>query len=173
MPELVLPSIEYKTSFLTALDEYHQEKLPYYLNLDKQFLSKHFETFLAALQAEAIGKHLKPGRVPHTVYWLVEQAEYLGRVDIRHQLTDKLRTVGGHIGYDIRPSKRRQGYGTVALQLGIEKAKSLGIQSILVTCDVTNIGSNKIIQKNGGQLFDTVPVAKGRPDKNKYWIHVS
>lgn len=41
--------------------------------------------------------------------------EYLGRLAIRHRLTPRLRTLGGHIGYDIRPSARQRGHATAML----------------------------------------------------------
>ena len=39
--------------------------------------------------------------------WWVEGEQYLGRIAVRHELNDFLREVGGHIGYDVRPSARR------------------------------------------------------------------
>ena len=44
------------------------------------------------------------GYVPSTTLWWVEDVDYLGRIAIRHRLTPDLREVGGHIGYDVRPS---------------------------------------------------------------------
>jgi len=99
----------------------------------------------------------------------VEGDEYIGRLDIRHHLTEHLRQIGGHIGYGIRPSKRRQGYGRLILKLGLEKAKEMGIEKVLVTCDVTNVGSRKIIEANGGVMENEIQV-DGSPDKARFWI---
>jgi predicted acetyltransferase len=43
-------------------------------------------------------------------------------------------------------------------------AHQLGIDPALVTCDVTNIGSRKVIEANGGVLEDE------RGGKRRYWV---
>jgi predicted acetyltransferase len=59
---------------------------------------------------------------------------------------------GGHIGFGVRPSERRNGYGAKMLALALEKCRELAIEKALVTCDAENIGSAKTIMKNGGVL---------------------
>src|SRR3989344_8456793 len=82
--------------------------------------------------------------------------QYIGRLSIRHKLNDHLLKIGGHIGYDIRPSKRSRGYGTAILRLGLPKAKELRIERALLTCNENNIASLKIIEKAGGVLESKV-----------------
>jgi predicted acetyltransferase len=80
--------------------------------------------------------------------------------------------MGGHIGYEIRPVKRRQGYGTEILRLGLEKARELGLRKVLVTSDEDNIGSRKIIEHNGG-IFENAIEIEGDPvQKLRYWIDI-
>lgn len=81
--------------------------------------------------------------------------------------------IGGHIGYDIRPSQRKKGYGKAILRLVLPLAKELGINKVLITCDVTNIASKKIIKANGGDLEDTIPDSNGLPDKHRFWISIN
>ena len=76
------------------------------------------------------------GHVPSTTLWWVDGTEYLGRIAIRH--TARLRDVGGHIGYDIRPSARRRGHATAMLTAALPAARLLGIDPALVTCDVAS-----------------------------------
>jgi len=33
----------------------------------------------------------------------------IGRLSLRHRINDDLRRIGGHVGYDLRPSMRRRG----------------------------------------------------------------
>ncbi len=165
---LVPPNTKYKDSFLAALLEYQQENLKDYNKLDYKWLKDNFSEYVTQKLAEANCESLPEGYVPHTLLWLVDGTEYIGRVDIRHALTDQLRAEGGHIGYDIRPSQRRKGYGKTALMLGLKKAKELGLQEVLVTCDIGNAPSNKIIQANGGTLIDSSTIT----NKNRYKIPV-
>lgn len=166
--QLVSPQTTYKKSFLDAVKEYQQEGR--YTELDIKDLQNNFDAFVQKLQNYSLGKDLPAGYVPETIFWLVDNNEFIGRVSIRHYLTDALKKVGGHIGYDIRPSKRRMGYGKKILALVLPEAKKLGINKALITCDETNIGSKKIIEANGGVLENRVEMGNGKPAKFRYWI---
>lgn len=83
---------------------------------------------------------------------------------IRHRLTASLREIGGHIGYDIRPSARRHGHATAMLAAALPVARSLGIDRALLTCDADNLGSRKVIEANGGVLEDK------SGDTVRYWV---
>lgn len=92
--------------------------------------------------------------VADTTLWWVEGRTWLGRVSIRHALNDRLREVGGHIGYAVRPSARRQGHATAILRASLPIAARLGIDPALVTCDAANVASRKTIEAGGGVLID-------------------
>jgi predicted acetyltransferase len=68
-------------------------------------------------------------------------------------LTDKLRREGGHIGYGVRPSARRQGIATELLRQTLMRAREKGIEEVLVTCAKANQGSVRTILRNGGHLL--------------------
>jgi predicted acetyltransferase len=168
---LVRPSMVYKKSYLEAMREAQaegDEKRFRRFNVNIDELEKDFEGYLKKLADETRGMGMREGYVPATTFWLVEGGEYIGAVTVRHKLSENLLQMGGHIGYGIRPSKKRMGYGTKILQLGLLEAKKLGINKVLVTCDDDNIGSAKIIEKNGGVLENKVE-AEGKL-KRRYWI---
>src|SRR5262249_33820726 len=104
------------------------------------------------------------GWVPGTTLWYVDSDEYVGTLQIRHTLTPELRRIGGHIGYEVRPSARRRGHATRMLALSLPIAHELGIDPALVTCDVTNTASRKVIETNGGQLESE------DAQKRRYWV---
>lgn len=132
-----------------------------------------FDDYVERIKGFSKGVRMQAGYVPESTYWLVEGDEYIGRVSIRHELNDKLFKIGGHIGYDIRPSKRLRGYGTEILRLGLEKAKELGIKKVLITCDKDNIASKKIIESNGGVFENEYETGDGEPNKLRYWIDIT
>jgi predicted acetyltransferase len=168
VPKLIRPSYDRRESFLAALSEYRAEGR--YLELDPAELAADFSGFVARLRSHAL--RAAPGRIEETIFWLVEGPEFLGRISVRHRLDAELLLTGGHIGYDIRPSKRRRGYGTEILRLALPEARRLGLARVLVTCDEDNEGSRRIIEKNGGALEDIVAVP-GRPQrKRRYWIEL-
>jgi predicted acetyltransferase len=105
--------------------------------------------------------------VPATELWLAEGAaldEYVGRISLRHELTEALLEWGGHIGYVVRPSARGRGLASAALDGMLDVCRDLGIDPVLVTCDVDNVASRRTIERAGGRYEDT------RDGKLRYWI---
>ena len=174
--ELVEPSAHYKDSFIDAVKEYRtsnedSDRSDRHAQLSIDELDQNFDAFVEIVRGHAKGEGLPDGYVPESEYWLVDSETYVGRVHIRHQLTNHLRQLGGHIGYDIRPSMRGHGFGNTILALALPYAKALGISPVLVTCDVTNVPSRKVIEKNGGTLENQVQNPATGVDKLRYWIH--
>lgn len=163
-PTLNRPSKRCEASYRQALAEAHLEGR----QLDVDAADLNFERLLEQLDAERRGEHLLPGRVPQTTLWLELDGKYLGRVAIRHMLNEHLLLVGGHIGYDIRPTERRAGYGTIALRLALPKALELGLERVLITCDEENVASRRNIERNGGVLENVVEHAGVR--KLRFWL---
>jgi predicted acetyltransferase len=116
------------------------------------------------------GEDLPEGWVPGTTRFLVHEGRMLGLFNLRHWLTDELLRFGGHVGYSVRPSERCKGYGTCLLEAGMEMARELNIDRILVTCDPTNIGSAKVIMKCGGVLEEKFLHEPVGHEVFRYWI---
>ena len=113
------------------------------------------------------GTEMPPGIVPCTYLWIVEGDEFVGYLAIRHRLNDFLLEEGGHIGYSVRPSRRREGHATRAVKLALDEARGLGIDRVLITCDHDNDASRQTIERAGGVLEDR------RGDKLRFWVDLS
>ncbi|MEW5992351.1 MAG: GNAT family N-acetyltransferase [Chloroflexota bacterium] len=175
MPELTPPSDDLRRSFAAAMAEFRAEGRGH--DHDHSVIGGYirtrsgewaddeaFRAFAASIRAEALEESPRPeGFVPATELWWVEGYDFLGRVAIRHRLTPRLLEIGGHIGYDVRPSARRRGHATEMLRQALGLARGLGIESALITCDVDNIGSRTVIERNGGILEDE------RAGKLRFW----
>lgn len=166
--QLIQPSIIYKESYLSALEEGKYETRA--AKLDEVGENESFSHFVDRLNNRSLPDNLPQGWVPETILWLIDNNEFIGRASIRHNLNPLLLKEGGNIGYYIRPGKRRMGYGKKILELAIQEAEKLGIKEILVTCDINNIGSKKIIEANGGILENIVELGDNKPLKGRYWI---
>ena len=175
MPELVLPTASVRESFLEAMDEFVAEGAE---NSQTAAWIEHnapgwqdpevFEVFCEAVRADALEETPRPqAHVPCTTLWWVDGDDYLGRIAIRHRLTDFLLEVGGHIGYDVRPTRRREGHATEMLRQSLPWARDLGMDPALVTCDDDNVGSIRVIENAGGELEDV------RGTKRRYWVPTS
>lgn len=107
----------------------------------------------------------KPSYAKSTLFILTSpQTGPAGALDLRHYLTERLLNGGGNIGYGIRPCQRRKGYAPYMLGLGMEKARSMGIEKALVCCDEDNPASARTIEDCGGKLENVVD------ELRRYWI---
>jgi predicted acetyltransferase len=131
-----------------------------------------FSVYLEQVKNYARGINLKPDRVPESEFWLADDRRIVARSKLRHRLNEALEREGGHIGYDVRPSERRKGYGTLILKLTLEKAKTLGLKKVFVTCDADNVGSAKIIEKNGGKLAGQTISHITAKMISQFWIEI-
>lgn len=93
------------------------------------------------------------------IYYLIENGKMIGRIYIylQPELLPKDKHDGSHISYQIIPSKRKQGYGSKLLHLGIEKCSELGLKEVIVSCLEENVGSAKVIENNYGVLVSVKP----------------
>lgn len=114
------------------------------------------------------------GYASSTIYWMydVDNDRIIGASNLRHFLDESWTKYWGHIGYGIRPSERRKGYGTLFLSLTLEKSKERGFDRVLLGVYEGNVGSWKIIEKCNGK-FDKIVYEEetGLPIK-KYYIDI-
>ncbi len=108
--------------------------------------------------------------VPETIYWGVVDGNVIGRISLRHRLEGNLSLVGGHIGYEVRPSYRGRGFAKEMLRQVLLTPRAKAIGRLLLTCSPNNPASNRTILANGGVFDKTVFVDFIHDERNHYWI---
>lgn len=128
-----------------------------------------FEYYLKHLDVTADNEE---GLVPDSTFFCLDEDRniFVGAVNIRHFLNERLLFGGGHIGDGVRPSERGKGIGTRMVGLALEECRKLGIDRVLMVCEKDNPASARTIQKNGGVLENEV-VDRGDVCQ-RYWIEV-
>jgi predicted acetyltransferase len=115
--------------------------------------------------------NIQDGKVSSLTYWFINNENVIiGTSRLRTELNEFFKTLGGNIGYDVRPTYRKKGYGTQILKITLEIAKEKGLKNVLITCDDDNIGSYKIIEKNGGKLLNIINNDETKILKRRYQI---
>ncbi|MBP88633.1 MAG: GNAT family N-acetyltransferase [Planctomycetaceae bacterium] len=128
------------------------------------------EAFFRSIRTLALGYDLPPNRVQQDEYWLFANDRIFGSCRIRHRLIAMTELDRGHIAYEIRPSARRQGYGTAILRLALTKARLLDLDRVLLTTHPSNHGSIRVIEKNGGEFQDECLSPFTGETVHRYWI---
>ncbi|GAA1953503.1 GNAT family N-acetyltransferase [Nocardioides panacihumi] len=170
MTALVLPTLDLYESWAACVADYEPGmthgsgmwNLPEALQTDTD--RDTCEALVALLRR--LGREVPGTIVPSDYWWITDGADVIGFLAIRHRLNDWLLNEGGHIGYSVRPSRRREGHASRALGLALARSRELGIDRALVTCDDDNVGSARTIESQGGVLEDV------RGVKRRYWIEL-
>ncbi len=94
-------------------------------------------------------------RLPGFYKWMWD-GEFCGSIGFRWQSgTPELPShVLGHIGYSVVPWKRRLGFATQALRLMLDDAAAEGLPFVVLTTDLDNAASQRVIEANGGRLVE-------------------
>lgn len=173
---LVRPDLRLHASWAAAVEEFGDPSGMYGSGLwamDAGDLSRGALERLLPSLLDAVHTAQQDGHVLCTYLWIVDRdeadgsEEFLGYLALRHELNDFLLEQGGHIGYAVRPSRRREGHASRALAQSLVHARGLGLERVLITCDDDNEASARTIERNGGVLEDV------RRGKRRYWIELA
>lgn len=148
---------------LTRLEREHQQALESFLcEFDAQPDQLHgyftprdasIDEAIEFLRAAADESRLPPGRVPASTWFWEDRGTLQGVVNLRHRMTPELEEIGGHIGFSVAPSCRRQGIAGAMLAGALGQARQLGLDRVGLTCDADNQGSARTIEAAGGILM--------------------
>lgn len=151
--KLVVPDISRKNDAISYIQEF--------LDCGSEIngvgsLDKYLDNYEGWLEKLEMDRNTIPNenRVPADTYFLVRESDdrIIGMINIRHCLNERLKLIGGHIGYSIRPSERCKGYNKVNLYLGLLRCQELGIKEVFMDCDADNIASAKTMKALGGMF---------------------
>lgn len=173
MISLVKLSPEYKRHLTEMMDEWTasgEKIIPYAI---RKYDYRDFDFYLDHLDLdEETADDL--GLVPDVTFFALdtERDIFVGAVNIRKYLNERLMSYGGHIGDGVRPSERRKGYATEMIRLALEECRKMGIDKVLMVCDRSNEASAKSIIKNGGILENELASPDSDDPVQRYWINL-
>lgn len=172
-----IPSLERKEDIIDYLNEFVEYKSD--INgtgsLNKIFDGYTFEQALERnlnLSNEEYAHSIN--KAPSKTFLLIRENDnkVIGTINVRWNLPELLLRIGGHIGYSIRPTERKKGYAKIQLYMGLIEANKMGLDKVMLSCYIDNLGSNKTIKALGG-VFEKI---ENDYEKNKmvnnYWIDV-
>lgn len=168
MLKLEFPNIGHKEVYEKLKKEWWDvEKIPTSPSI--LFEWNNYKEFLKWVEDDVLGLNWW---IKGHLFFLVddETNEILWWVQIRHTIEHpNLFENWWHIWYGIAPKFRRKWYATKMLELALLKLKELllNLDKVLITCDIDNIWSSKVIEKNWG-VFERITEIW----KKRYWVDV-
>lgn len=154
--KFVFPCKEYEQNAIAFIQEFYDHGSSVYGSggLDRYLKEQTYTEWLCKVHADLDIANIPEGRVPAWTYFYVDEAseEIVGMINLRFALTDFLKQEGGHIGYCIRPTARRRGYGAEMLRGALAFARMVGLTEVIVSCDKVNLASAGVIKNCGGAL---------------------
>lgn len=171
------PSIERKTEIIEYINEFvkYKSNINGTGSLDKILDGYPFEQVLErCLDMENKEYAQKIGRCPGKTFLLIRANDnrIVGTINLRWNLSELMLQFGGHIGYSIRPTERRKGYNKINLYLVMIEARKVGLDRVMLACDVNNAGSDRTLQALGGKLERTEIDPSDGMLTNVYWFDV-
>lgn len=112
-----------------------------------------FDEFCKLIYSLRNEKTCPNGFVPAVSYLILDGNDIVGAINLRYKSNDFILNVAGHIGYAILPSLRNKGYATEALRECLIKACQMGLETVVITTDLDNAASQRVIAKNGGKFI--------------------
>ncbi|MCL2517090.1 MAG: GNAT family N-acetyltransferase [Oscillospiraceae bacterium] len=154
--KFILPCIEYEQKAIEFIKEFYDydSQINGTGGLDRFLKESTYSDWLVKVIKDLNIANIPEGRVPAYTYFYVreEDDKIVGMINIRLALNDFLRKEGGHIGYCIRPTERRKGYGTQMLHETLAFCRTIGLLDVMISCDKTNLASAGVIKTCGGIL---------------------
>jgi len=124
------PRPDDEAAFLAGHEQMAAEDFTFGLQLEPDMP---WQDYLGRLADSTAGVNLPDGWVGSTFLVADLDEQIIGRVSIRHELNEFLRTRGGHIGYCVLPAYRRRGIGRL-LKLRVHAwARTHGFREIHTT----------------------------------------
>lgn len=153
------PALKWRNSYVESLREMAAQD-PGRASGIKWDLFENFEKYLDLCKKQSQLKQVTDGIFPAITYWtILDESVAVGKLSLHPVMTPRLEVLGGHFGYEVRPSYRRRGIAEITCGLGLQELKRLGFTRVFSTCDEDNIGSRRTLEKNGGKLIDRYELA--------------
>jgi len=176
MRKMDVPKIEYMPSFIEGLkngyrldneDPLTAAGIQKIENDPELFFNNFVErkTTLPADYKDADGNPIQ-----RSEFWCVEENEFIGRLNLRHALNEKLLNSAGNLGFEVVPKYQQQGHASFMLNFGLDFFRhNTEVDKVLIITSDSNFQSIGFIEKHQGILEDKIQ----RPDNTwhrRYWI---
>ncbi len=165
---LVRPKLSLEQAWFVCLRDFLDAGEKFYA----QEFTVPFADYVEYADACERGLGLSKGMSRWTRFLLTDPDETViyGLGSFRYDDVPLIVTGGGHIGYSVSPSWRGRNLATCMCLHLMDVARKHNFRRVLVTCDIDNDASARVIEKCGGVLEDVRSIPGFPKPKRRYWI---
>lgn len=170
---LCKPAVEFAAEYQAFVRESIATDGDYRWN-NAELALEDFAAYVQELHEESQGIGLPDGVPPQQTYFVViNEDTVIGEMRYRPTITEPYEDVNGHLGLNLRPGYRSQGYGHIALQIMFDIARQDGLDGLFIPITGENVPSKGVTTKNGGKLIKTIEAEDGGDPTFCYWIDLT
>ncbi len=154
--------------------EFHDHKIDTFIPMRPEKVTKKWfrDTLDYYLRRE---QGLIEGQPKSICLWAVDDSKFIGEFQLRPDLNERIESTIGSVGYSVRITEQGKGYGKLILGEGIEYARKLGLDKLILLIDESNKPSRSLCESFDGVYYDTILVEQNDGSSTKtcrYWIHL-
>jgi|LGVF01.2.fsa_nt_gb predicted acetyltransferase len=174
MFKLVSRSETYLRGYKDYCQEFFDKKIETFIPMNPEKVSvKWFRETLDWYKKRELG--LIDGQSQSIKLWAIDDNKFIGEFQLRTELTEKIMTTIGSIGYSVRVTEQGKGYGKHILEKGLDYARSLKLKRVILLIDESNATSIHLCESFNGEYFDTIMIKSENNSVSKmcrYWINL-
>lgn len=171
--KLIIPNLDMKFYFMNMVNDYIDSDcvLEGRTYFEENF---NFEEFINSIKENRNISSDSLDPIQQYEWWMVNENNAIVGTSRLRMVLEGGEEINehGHIGYDISPSFRNKGNGSMILKKTLKKAKDFGFEKVFITCTESNFGSQKIIEKNGGVFHSKIFSKEYGEGLLRYWINI-
>lgn len=126
--ELIKPCKKYEEQYIDYIKEVVKNEETNKVGEVFQKDNETFDDMLVRVEQLSNEKNLIGMMKPTTCFWMLENEEIVGSINLRHELNEFTYYTIGNIDYYVRPSRRNKGYAKKALSLTKDFYRSLDVK---------------------------------------------
>ena len=96
--QLILPNKKYEKSWQEAILEFQKDEGKIWGIPEEPC---NIEKYIKKKKEESEGKNLPSNLVPSTTYWLIDKNKFIGHLNLRHKLNERLKKTGCEVVKDL------------------------------------------------------------------------
>ena len=174
MIKLVSRSEAYLSGYKDYCQEFFEYKIKTFKPMNPEKVSiKWFRETLDWYKKRELGSI--DGQPQSIKLWAIDDTKFIGEFQLRTELTEEIMTTIGSIGYSVRVTEQGKGYGKLILEQGLDYARSLKLERVILLIDESNATSRHLCESFNGKYFDTIMIKSENDSVSnmcRYWINL-